>query len=215
MLIRMCRRLALGVLTAALACSGAAQAANPWEDLMGHKPRTWTDPAGRFHLDLPLGWTAKAPEGAQVVEFWKRAQNGAVAHVTVAMKSVPPKVKVRHYALHVEKDVKANARGYELMQRQRLTVSGHPAVRTYFRYRELGNVQLVNEVEQFVFIVGERAFVMSFEHAIGARGIFAEDFNFMVKGFVGRGSGEEGVRGPKKRRRVRSGEMVNPDAVRY
>lgn len=209
------RLLVTSALVAGVCSASPAGAANPWEDLMGHKPRTWSDPQGRFQLDLPLGWTSKSEDDSQAVEFWKQSDQGAVAHVTVTMKPVPPKVKVRHFAVHVEKDVKSHARGYQLVEHQKLQVSGRPAIRTHFTYRELGNAQLVNEVDQYVFIIGERAFVLTFEHALGARGIFAEDFQFMVNGFLGRSPGEDGVVGSKKRRRVRSGEMVNPDAVRY
>lgn len=208
------RAILFGALVAALALPSAAQAANPWEDLMGHKPRTWTDPGGRFFIDLPLGWTSRGDGSSPVVEFFKQA-NGAAARVTVTMKSVPPKVKARHFALHVEKDVKSSAKGYRVLQRNKVQLSGHTAIRTHFTYRELGNVQLINEVEQYVVIIGERAFVLSFAHAAGARQIFGEDFAFMVKGFGGRGPGEERRKTGKKRRKVRSGEMVNPNAVRY
>ncbi len=208
------RAILLGFLLGALALPSAASAANPWEDLMGHKPRTWTDPGGRFFIDLPLGWTSRGDGDSQVVEFFKQA-NGAAARVTVTIKPVPPKVKVRHFALHVEKDIKRTAKGYRVLQRNKVQLSGHPAIRTHFTYRELGNVQLINEIEQYVVIIGERAFVLSFAHAAGARPIFAEDFAFMVKGFGGKGPGQERRSTGKKRRRVRSGEMVNPNAVRY
>lgn len=211
------RRVALGLVMIGLLAPATALAKNPWEELMGRKARMWSDPKGRFSIDLPVGWTAKPQSDAPIVDFWKRhPDHGYVAHVSVAMKTVPPSVDVRHFALHVEKDIKAHARGYKVLERQRVDVSGHRAVRTHFTYRELGNAQLVNEVDQYVVVIGERAFIIAFEHAYGARSIFEEDFGHMVKGFAGRGPGEEGfVRGKKKRRRVRAGEMVNPDAVRY
>lgn len=211
------RHLLLAGLLLASATPRFADAANPWEELMGRKPRTWSDPKGRFSIDLPVGWAAKVQDGAPVVDFWKRhPDHGAVAHVTVMMKTVPPNVNVRHVALHVEKDVKKTARGFQVLERERLSMSGRDAVRTHFTYRELGNAQLVNEVDQYVVVLGERAFVLTFEHAFGARPIFTEDFGHMVKGFAGRAPGEEGVFGKKKkRRRVRAGEMINPDAVRY
>lgn len=209
-------RLAPLLVLVGLAAPQLAQAANPWEELMGRKPRMWNDPQGRFQMDLPVGWAAQPQEGAPVVDFWKRhPDHGAVAHVTVVMKTVPPNVDVRHLALHVEKDVKGQARGYKVIERARTEVSGRPAVRTHFTYRELGNAQLVNEVDQYVLVMAERAFIITFEHAYGVRPIFAEDFGLMVKGFSGRGPGEHIVTGKKKRRRVRAGEMVNPDAVRY
>lgn len=209
-------RFALLTLLLGLAVPQIAEAKNPWEELMGRKPRTWTDPEGRFSIDLPVGWTAKPQASAPIVDFWKRsADHGAVAHVTVTIKPVPPGVNVRHLALHVEKDIKARARGFQVVERGRLQVGGQPAVRTHFTYRELGNVQLVNEVDQYVLVIAERAFILTFEHAYGARPLFEEDFGYMVKGFSGRGPGERILRGKKKRRRVRAGEMVNPDAVRY
>ena len=200
-----------------LGATSPAGAANPWEELMGRKPRTWADPKGRFSLDLPLGWTAQVSDDAPMVDFWKQhPDSGAVAHLSVQMKSVPPGVKTAHYALHVNQDVKKSAPGYRVLAEQRLELSGVPAIRTVFTYNERGNAALVNEVDQLVLVQGERAFVLTFEYAAGARPIFEEDFAFMAKGFSPRAPGSEGVVGTgKSRRKIREGEMINPDVLRY
>ncbi|MCA9554212.1 MAG: hypothetical protein KC933_29525 [Myxococcales bacterium] len=205
--------------TLALDAGSPAWAKNPWEELMGRKPRTWADPQGRFSIDLPLGWQAQVNPEQPVVDFWKRhPDHGAVAHASVQMKSVPPGVKVAHYALHVNQDVKKSAPNYRVLAEQRLDLSGVPAVRTVFTYNERGNAALVNEVDQFVLVRGERAFVLTFEYAAGARPIFEEDFAYMAHGFAANAPGEEGVVGSgggKSRRKIREGEMINPDVLRY
>jgi hypothetical protein len=205
----------LGLLV--LGAGSAAWAKNPWEELMGRKPRTWADPKGRFSIDLPLGWAPQVNDETQVVDFWKEhPDHGVVAHLSVQLKPVPPGVKVRHYALHITGEVKKSAPNYRVLVEQRLEVSGIPAYRTVFTYNERGNAALLNEVDQVVLVAGERAFVLTFEYAAGARPVFEEDFGYMVKGFSPRAPGEEGVVGSgKSRRKIREGEMINPDVLRY
>ncbi len=190
---------------------------NPWEELMGRKPNLWTDPKARFHLDLPVGWTGTEREGVPVVDFWKTHEDsGYVAHMTVEMRSLPPNVSVRHFALQVTKDVQAGTKFYRLLGEKNISISGTKGVLTDFTHREQGNAQLVNEVTQVVFISGERAFIIMMENAAGARPVFQEDFDLMLKGFVGRAPGQETLPSePGKRKKVRAGEMINPDAIKY
>lgn len=200
-----------------LLAPATAWAGNPWEELMGRKPHLWTDPEARFYLDLPVGWKGTVREGAtSVVDFWKRhADYGYVAHVTVEMRRLPPNVAVRHFALQVTEEVKRATKLYRAKGTRAIKVSGTKAIRTEFTHREQGNAQLVNEVTQVVLVVGERAFIIMMETAMGTRPVFAEDFDIMLKGFVGRAPGQESRPMPKKRKRVRAGEMINPDAVKY
>ncbi len=197
--------------------SPPADAKNPWEELMGPgKPRMWADPQGRFYLDLPVGWKAVPRKDEPVVDFWKQnVDNGFVVHATVLMRPVPPKVSVRHYALKVEQETKQSAPRYQRVSKEKTTMSGVPARKTRFIYMERGHANLVNEAEQHVFIIGERAFVVTFEMARGVYPAFEEDIEKMVKGFVGRRPGDENLATPKARKRIKSGEMVNPNAVRY
>lgn len=201
-----------------LALPSLARAGNPWEELMGPgKPRLWTDPAARFYLDLPIGWSPSArKQQTSVVDFWKTHEDdGYVAHVTVEMRTVPPDVKTAHFAFRVTDETKAKAHGYRLLEEDRIEVSGTQAYRKHFTYQERKNTELTNEVVQVVFLVGERAFIVSLETALGARGVFWEDFEKMVKAFVGRSPGGESEPLPKERKRIRAGEMVNPDALKY
>ncbi len=202
---------------ALLAVPAAAFAGNPWEELMGRKPNTWADPKARFSIDLPVGWTAAERAGVPVVDFWKtHPDNGYVAHVTVEMRNLPPNVNVRHFALSVTNDVKAATKLYKPIGESRIAISGTHGIRTDFAHRERGNAQLVNEVTQVVFIVGERGFVLMMENAAGTRPAFQDDFDIMLKGFVGRAPGQEILPvDAKKRRKVRAGEMINPDAIKY
>jgi hypothetical protein len=202
------------LLLAALA-PAAAHAGNPWEEIMGRKPRLWTDPEARFSVDLPVGWTGTVRESAPtVVDFWKtHPDSGFVAHVTVEMRRLPPGVAVRHFNLQITSDVKRGTLSYRLVGERAIQVSGVKAIRTDFTHREQGNAQLVNEVTQVVLIMGERAFIIMMENAVGTREVFGEDFEIMLVGFSGRSPGEEIRPGAKKK--VRSGEMVNPDAVPY
>jgi hypothetical protein len=190
---------------------------NPWEELMGRKPNLWTDPQARFHLDLPVGWTGTERSGLPVVDFWKtHPDNGFVAHMTVEMRMLPPNVNVRHFALQVTQDVKSATKFYRQLGERSIDISGTKGVAIDFSHREQGNAQLVNEVTQVVFIVGERAFILMMENAAGARPVFQEDFDIMLKGFVGRAPGQETLPVEAgKRKKVRAGEMINPDAVKY
>lgn len=191
--------------------------AGPWEDLMGPgKPRMWTDPKARFYTDLAVGWEAKPRPDVPVVDFVKQDRDrGLSAHVQVEMRMLPPNVNTRHFALRVLEQTKKRAPQYRQLGEDRLKVSGVPAVRTHFTYRVHGNAAMQNEVVQTVFIVGERGFIVTLETLAGARGVFWEDFEKMLKGFSGRAPGEESRPLPKRRKRVKSGEMVNPDAVKY
>lgn len=202
---------------ALLVAPSLAEAGNPWEELMGPgKARLWTDPEGRFFLDLPVGWTAEARRGETgIVDFTKlHPDNGYAAHVTVEIRTVPPDVKTAHFADRVEDETRRQAPGYRLLERDRAQISGISAVRTYFTFRELQNAELTNEGVQLVLVNGERAFIITFVAAAGTRGVFWEDFEKMVKGFGARAPGDESPM-PKQRKKVRAGEMVNPDAVGY
>jgi hypothetical protein len=50
--------------------------------------------------------------------------------------------------------------------------------------------------------------------ASGTRGVFWEDVEKMLKSFSGRAPGDDSPM-PKQRKRIRAGEMVNPDGVGY
>lgn len=212
-------RLRLIALAVGLSCAASVgtAVAGPWEDLMGEgKPRLWTDPKSRFYLDLPVGWKAKPNPDYPVVDFFKRHPDyGHTARVSVEMRMLPPNVNTRHFALSVQQDIEKAAPQFRIVKQSKMTVSGVPAIRTRFTYQEKNNISLVNDVTQVIFIVGERAFIVTLQTSIGAREIFLEDFKKMVKGFSGRAPGEESRRTPKQRKRVKSGEMVNPDAVTY
>ena len=217
--VRLRQRKMWVIVPAIITLSPLAYSANPWEELMGPgKPRLWSDPEGRFYLNLPLGWKPKPRPDVPMVDFWKQhADHGYVAHLTVEMRSVPPKVRVGHFALRIDEEVRRAAPGYQpLARRKRVRVGGVPAVRSHFIYRERGNAEMINEVEQYIFITGERAFILTFEHARGVRGAFQEDIDKIVKDFVGRSPGEDSLATPRgPRRRVKAGEMINPDAVKY
>lgn len=200
-----------------LVAPAPALAGNPWEDLMGPgKPQIWNDPQSRFHIDLPVGWTALPDNPPNAARFGRRHPDyGHSALVTVEVRTVPPRVKLRHVALRVEEEVKAAAPGYRVVSEDRLRVSGQKAIRRHFTYRSNNNAQLSREVVQIVLTVPERAFIITLEAGYGTRGLFWEDFEKMVAGFRGRSVGQESLPMPKRRRRIKSGEMINPDAVRY
>ncbi|MBK8014020.1 MAG: hypothetical protein IPK13_22070 [Deltaproteobacteria bacterium] len=191
--------------------------AGPWEDLMGQgEPKIWTDPKGRFDLDLPDGWHPKTdPDQPQLVVFWRRhPDRGYVAKVSVEIRSLPPRVHVNHFDARVEEEMKAQSPGYALIEADTPTISGVKARRRFFTYRERNNAELKNEVVQATFIIGQRGFVLTLETALGARGVFWEDFLRMEAGFSGRAPGDESMI-RKNPRRIKSGEMVNPDAIKY
>jgi hypothetical protein len=213
----MLRPLAFGALAVLLA-PAAAFAGNPWEELMGPgKPIIWNDPGARFYLDLPVGWTGEPRQGAEhIVDFWKtHPDSGYVGHVTVEMRNLPPGVKGAHFSSRIEDEVKKTAPQYRLLERGRVPISGVNGHRTYFTFQERNNAELMNEAVQVVFLIGERAFIVTFVCAAGTRGVFWEDYEKMIRGFVGRAPGDESAGTPKQRKRVKAGEMVNPDALPY
>ena len=191
--------------------------ATPWEDLFGEeKGKIWNDPEGRFTIALPIGWKSKVHKGAPVVDFWKTNPDlGYTAKATVLMRTLPPKVKIRHFAVRMLDQTKSSVQGFRMLSQSRRTVDGLPAIQTHFTYRERNNAQLTNEVVQIALVKGERGFVITLEVAAGTREVFWKDFGKMLKGFGGRAPGMESTAMPKARRRVRKGEMIHPDAVRY
>lgn len=195
----------------------SAQAKTPWEELMGPgKPDIWSDPEGRFVIDLPLGWKAEAPGGGAPVRIWKRQNNTMVmAHVTVEHRQLPPGTLLRHFESHVEAETKKVAPGYELLDRSVREGPGRKAIWRYFSYRARGNAELTHEVVQVLTLTGERAFVITLETGYGARAYFWEDFETMMAGFAGRAPGEENWEQPEKRRKIKAGEMIHPDAIGY
>jgi hypothetical protein len=199
-----------------LGADGAA-AKTPWEELFGPgKPRIWSDPEGRFQLDLPIGWEAEAPgNGAPVRIHKKHPDYGTTALVTVAHRRLPPGTALRHLESHVAKETAARSPGYELLDRSVREGPGRRAVWRYFRYRHRGNVELMREVVQVLTLAGERAFIITLTTPYGARGPFWEDFETMMDGFSGRAPGQESWDQPEERRRIRAGEMIHPDAIGY
>jgi hypothetical protein len=214
------RRAAIAFGIAFFLGANAARAENPWEEIMGRKPRTWAEPNGRFTIDLPVGWTAEArAASAGIIEFWRNHPDyGQTAHVTVEMKTLPPGVKVQHFAVRVTEDIDKVAKNVTLIEEDRLEVSGRPAIRRYFTHQEKAHAELTNEVVQVIFVVGERGFVVTLETAYGARPIFWEDFGLMIKGFVAGAPGDDMTlrrSGKGGRKKLKAGEMVNPDGVPY
>lgn len=206
----------LAVAAALFSLSTVAWAENPWESLMGRKPRVWTDPAGRFSLDLPVGWTAQTHGDTGPVELWRLHQDsGQKAHVTVELRNLPPGVKLAHFGVRVSEEVKKAAKNVQVVEEDRAEIGGYPAIRRLFTHQEAGNAALTDEVVQVIVVAGERGVVITLETALGARGLFWEEFELMMKGFVFGGSDLPLPKTGEGRRRVRAGEMVNPDAVPY
>jgi hypothetical protein len=207
----------LAALALALAYTPPAQAGNPWEELMGRKPRVWTDPEGRFSLDLPLGWKADTSEPA-VPKFSRVDEDsGLAAGVAVEVRTVPAGVKLGHFVSRVEEEVRGAVRNVTILEQDKLEISGTQGVRRLMTYQEKGHAEMRHEVVQVYFIVAERAFIVTLETAVGGRGRFWEEFNVMMRGMSAAAPGEE-IRPPRPgepRKKVRAGEMINPDAAPY
>lgn len=198
--------------------TGEAEAKNPWEELMGRKPKLWHDPEGRFSIDLPVGWKAYPEEGAPIVRLVRpHPDTGLVAEVQIEIRPLPPGVEAAHLDAHVQASNRANAPGYAVRDRQKTVVAGRAAIQTLFTYRARGNAELSRETVQTVLVDGERGFVITLETIAGTRGVFWEEFELMLEGFsTGGGTGPSAHdRGRRGRKRIRAGEMVNPDMVGY
>lgn len=214
------RRLFLAVTPAfvgALAMSAEAEAKSPWEELMGTgTPRLWTDPAGRFALDLPVGWTAQKTHENTVVRFEMRpSEHGLVARATIQVLSVPSGIELSHFAVRVADEMKRSTYRYRPIAREMRSISGQPAVLHRFTHQERGHTALSNEVQQAIFIVKERAFVVTIEAPAGSRPAFQEDIDKMLANFVGYAPGDEARARAKMPKRVNAGRLVDPDSIRY
>ena len=155
------------------ACHEAVQ-----ELLGGGQARLWTDPAARFSLELPAGWTAQPPGTGSEVFFQKHhAGHGFVARATIQTRNVPLGVELSHLVVRVADEMKRSTYQYRPVARERRTVSGQPAVLHRFTHQERGHTALRNEVQQAIFIVKERAFVVTIEMVAGSRPAFQEDID--------------------------------------
>jgi hypothetical protein len=205
-------------LAALLSAPSAAFAGNPWEEMFGpDHGKLWTDPSARFYLELPVGWTGEVRKATPtIVDFYKRhPDNGFVAHLSVEMRPVPPGVKVSHFATRIEEEVKSQVKQFRIVARDKIEVSGTTGSRIQFVHQEANNAELQDEVTQVVFLENERVFIVTFVLALGTHNVFWEDYERMMKSLVGRGVGEESLPTPKKKRVMKSGEMINPNAIPY
>ncbi|MFO0724929.1 MAG: hypothetical protein U1E65_14205 [Myxococcota bacterium] len=211
------RLLSFSLALTAAALPVAARAGNPWEELMGRKPKLWSDPAGRFTIDLPMGWAVETKEGS-IISFLKTASDTNIhARVSVEMRTVPPNTRLAHFASRVMEEIEGVARNLKVIDEDKVEISGTSGIRRLFRHQERGHAELTDEVVQVIFLAGERGFVVTLEMPAGARELFWEDFEMMTKGFSASGPGEE-IRPAKAgegRKKVRAGEMINPDVAPY
>jgi len=193
-----------------------AYAGNPWEELMGPgKGNVWTDPQGRFSINLPINWKAQKTAKQDLVRFSKfNKDRGHSAVVTVEMRTLPPSVKLSHFALHVEKELKKNARNLRKGNSGRISVTGRKAQKTEYSYQERGHALRTNYASRVVLIDGERGWIITFLSAYGAQGVFLEEFEKMISSFNPGQTGRP-VRAGKKRKKLRAGEMVNPELLKY
>jgi hypothetical protein len=197
-----------------------ASAGNPWEELMGpDKGQTWSDPDGRFSLGLPINWKATPRKGTDLVDITKfNPDYGQGAHVTVETRALPPGVKAAHLAHRLEQEIRRSAMNYRKLGEDKVEVAGGTARRVHFTYQEHGNAELTNEAVQVLIMSGEKAWIITMLTAAGARSLFWEDFERMVKTFAPEGEGlslPPSRRTREGRRKLRAGEMVNPDALKY
>jgi hypothetical protein len=193
---------------------------NPWESTFGRKPKMWSDPDGRFTLDLPSGWVpqvGKETAPNPVVITKDLPDYGTSAVMTVEMRTVPPGTRLSHFAQRVEEEMRGVAKNYRPIDQDKIEISGTNAIRKLFTYQQFAHAEMTSEVAQVIFLVGERGFVVTLETAHGARSMFWADFELMMKAFSGTGPGEEarGARPGGGRKTLKPGEMVNPDVARY
>ena len=200
----------------AIAIPNTAIAGNQWEELMGPgKGNVWTDPQGRFSINLPVNWKHQKTDSEQIVRFGKHNKDrGHSAVLTVEMRALPPGVKLSHFALRIESELKKAARNLRKGQAKRIVVTGHKARRTEYTYQERGHALRTNYANQVVLIDGERGWILTFLSAYGAQGIFMEELDKLIASF-NPGQTNRPIRPGKKRKKLRAGEMVNPELLKY
>jgi len=134
--------------------------------------------------------------------------------ITETSTNLPPDVRAAHLAARVDEDIRSHRAAYRSIEADRVEVAGLPAYRRLYTYQERNNAEIRNEVLQIVLVSGERAYIIVLETAEGARAGFWDDFQKMMRGFVPR-SADQPVPTTAPRRKIRSGELVNPDAIKY
>lgn len=198
----------------------AGAQSNPWESTFGRKPKIWTDPDGRFSLDLPPGWNpvkTKDPAPNPVMITCAREDSGQRAVLSVEMRMLPPGTRLAHFAQRVDEEVRGVARQYRPIDQDKIEVSGVTAQRKLFSYQQMAHAEMLAEVTQVMFIIGERGFVITLETGFGARLGFWEDFELITKSFSGAAPGEEtrAVSPGGTRKSLGPGQMLNPDVAKY
>lgn len=191
-------------------------AGNPWEELMGPgKGNIWSEPNGRFSVNLPVNWKHDQSNGKQVFQFSKlHKDHGRKAFLTVEMTPLPPGVRLSHFNLKNERELKKTTRNLRKGAVSKITVSGQPARKTEYAYQERGHALRTNYALRVNLVDGERGWTLTFLTSYGAQGIFMEEFEKMISSFTA-GTSSQPVRPSKKRRKLRAGEMVNPNLLKY
>lgn len=194
----------------------SAFAGNPWEELMGPgKGNIWSEPNGRFSVNLPVNWKHVQSNNKGVVQFSKHHKDhGQKAFLTVEMTPLPPGVRLSHFNLKTERELKKTTRNLRKGETSKITVSGQPARKTTYAFQERGHALRTNYALRVTLVDGERGWTLTFLTAYGAQGIFMEEIEKMISSFTA-GTSRQPVRRPKKRRKLRAGEMVNPNLLKY
>lgn len=193
----------------------SAFGATPWEQLMGRKPRTWTAERGNFSLDLPVGWHAVEEEEVPVRFHRTDEGSGIPATVQVEVRPLPGTVKSKHFHNHILAETRKKARGFRRLDHEMRNVDGQDGHQTFFRYRVYGNTELSRDVVQTTYVTEDVGVIITFETVAGAKARFWEEVSLMLDGFHLGQAGGPSVDTKTGRRRVRAGEMIHPDAVRY
>ena len=154
----------------------SAFAGNLGKNSWVRKRKHWSEPNGRFSLNLPVNWKHVQSNNKGVVQFSKHHKDHKQkAFLTVEMTPLPPGVRLSHFNLKTERELKKTTRNLRKGEVAKLTVSGQPARKTEYAFQERGHALRTNYALR-VTVDGERGWTLTFLTAYGAQGIFMEEF---------------------------------------
>ena len=208
---------ALALLSLVIAPNAFAQ--TTWQEIvMGDLPtKRYSDPRGRFSTEIVTDWRAEVnKQNPQITDFLKtNSQTGIRAHATVEVRNIPNGTKLKHFVNRNLENIEAKAPRFRMIGRKKIVLGGRRAYRVIFGYQNKNNAEQKNEVTQIYLLSGEKGYILSLETALGAGRYFAYDFKKMSEGFSVGGFTEAPTTPGRARKRIRAGEMIDPDAIGY
>jgi hypothetical protein len=122
----------------------------------------YSDPQGRFSLNLPAGWKVAVPyDSSQAAYFAYAVQQGNVGELIVMIEELPFAANVDQYAAAAEENGFKQLPGYQPGTQLPATVFGLPAIKKNFMFSPQAGVALQAEV--YMLVIGNSAYTLLFD----------------------------------------------------